>query len=299
MNFTHLAAFHAVAETGSVTAAAERMHISQPALTREIRELEERFGVPLFDRMPRGMQPTEAGRLLLEYARQIFHLADTAEATISEFAGLQRGQLMLASSRTGGIYVLPDLIDRFCDLYPKVTINLGIYNTEAVKQAVLSQECPLGLIEGEYDEEAFDAMACGSDEIIAIAGPGHPYAKRRRLTAEALGQTKLVLREAGSGTRRIVEQAYEARGLSLTPNVIIGGPEVIKRLLRLGRTVSWVSRMSVAEELAAGTLVELPVSDIRIARQLYMLWRKGYSLSPSARAFKAFMQQYIELKKAA
>ncbi|MEX3856445.1 LysR family transcriptional regulator [Paraburkholderia sp. BR10923] len=293
MNFTHLAAFRAVAETGSVTAAAARLHVSQPALTREIRELEERLGVPLFDRMPRGMQPTEAGRLLLEYAAQIFRLADAAEDAVSEFAGLKRGQLAMASSRTIGAYLLPELMDRFRDLYPGVTVQLAVSNTEQVKHAVLSQQCQLGLVEGPYDTEAFDALACGRDQIIAVAGAAHPYARRRKLHAADLAKAELVLREIGSGTREVVARAYAANGLTLAPSLTIGSPEAIKRLLRIGRAVSWVPRLSVIDELASGTLVELPVIDVNVERQLNMLWRKGQTLSPSARAFRTLVQQRI------
>lgn len=286
MNFTHLAAFHAVAETGSVTAASERLHVSQPALTREIRELEERLGVPLFDRLPRGMQPTEAGRLLAEYAEQIFRLADAAEAAVGEFAGLERGHLAVASSRTIGVYLLPAVMDAFRARYPGVTFDLAISNTGLVLSAVLAQTCQIGLIEGPYDVQAFDALPFGQDRIVPVAGAGHPLARRRKLSAAELGEAELVMREPGSGTREVVIQAYAARGLEMKPALSIGSPEAIKRLLRLGRAVSWVSRLSVADELASGILVELPVKDVRVERELNMVWRKGKSLSPSARAFR-------------
>lgn len=293
MNFTHLAAFHAVAETGSVTAAAARLHVSQPALTREIRELEERLGVPLFDRLPRGMQPTEAGQLLAEYAAQIFRLADAAEAAVGEFAGLKRGHLALASSRTVGVYLLPPVMDAFRERYPGVTLDLAVSNTERVKAAVLAQQCQIGLIEGPYDAGAFEAMPCGHDEIIAVAGAAHPFARRRKLDAATLAQSELAMREAGSGTREVVEQAYAAHGLALNPSLTLGSPEAIKRLLRLGRAVAWASRRSVADELAAGVLVALPVADVRVVRALNLVWRKGQSLSPGARAFRDLVVEEI------
>ena len=286
MKFTHLAAFDAAAPAGSVTAAAEQLHVSQPALTREIRELEERLGVALFDRLPRGMQLTEAGQMLAEYARQIFRLADAAEAAVGEFAGLKRGHLVVASSRTIGTYLMPALMDAYRDLYPGVTIELVISNSEQVKSAVLGQRCQLGLIEGPYGDDAFEVMSLGDDEIMAVAGPGHPLARRRTLNAAALSDVELVMREEGSGTREVVEQAYAAHGLSLDPALVVGSQEAIKRLLRIGHAVSWVSRLSVQDELESGALVQLPVADIRVARNLHMLWRKGQTLSPAARAFR-------------
>lgn len=286
MNFTHLAAFHAVVETGSVTAASERLHVSQPALTREIRELEERLGVTLFDRMPRGMRPTEAGRLLAEYAAQIFSLADVAEAAVGEFAGLTRGQLGIGSSRTIGVYLLPAVLDAFRTRYPGITVDLRISNSENIENAVLANERQIGMIEGPCDNTAFDAAVIGRDALIAVAAPTHPLARKRQLTADAIGTAELVMREPGSGTRTVVEQAYAQRGLTLAPKLSVGSAEAIKQLVRLGNAIAWVSRSTVTEELSSGTLVHLPVKDLKIERNLCMIWRKGGSLSPSAHAFR-------------
>ncbi|NHV26403.1 LysR family transcriptional regulator [Burkholderia sp. D-99] len=286
MNFTHLAAFYAVVETGSVTAASERLHVSQPALTREIRELEERLGATLFDRMPRGMRPTEAGRLLAEYAAQIFSLADLAEAAVGEFAGLARGQLGIGSSRTIGVYLLPAVLNEFRTRYPGITVDLRISNSEDIENAVLASECQIGMIEGPYDTAAFDAAVIGRDALIAVTAPTHPLARKRQLTADAIGQAELVMREPGSGTRTVVEQAYAQRGLTLAPKLSVGSAEAIKQLLRLGNAIAWVSRSTVSEELSSGVLVQLSVKDLKIERNLSMIWRKGGSLSPSARAFR-------------
>lgn len=287
MNFTHLAAFYAVVETGSVTAASERLHVSQPALTREIRELEERLGVTLFDRMPRGMRPTEAGRLLADYAAQIFSLADVAEAAVGEFAGLTRGQLGIGSSRTIGVYLLPAVLNEFRARYPGITVDLRISNSENIENAVLANERQIGMIEGPYDYAAFDAAVIGRDALIAVTAPTHPLARKRQLTADAIGKAELVMREPGSGTRTVVEQAYAQRGVTLEPKLSVGSAEAIKQLVRLGNAIAWVSRSTVTEELASGALVQLPVKDFKIERNLCMIWRKGGSLSPSAHAFRA------------
>ncbi|QBR03702.1 LysR family transcriptional regulator [Paraburkholderia pallida] len=294
MNFIHLAAFFAVVETGSVTAASQRLHISQPALTREIRELEERFGVVLFDRLPRGMQPTEAGRLLADYAAQIFSLARNAETAVSEFAGLSRGHLALAASRTIGVYVLPPILNEYRQLYPGITVDAAITNTEDVEDAMLTHERQIGLIEGPYDTATFDAALIGRDELIAVASATNPLARVERLTAQAIGHGELVMREPGSGTRVVIEQAYAERGFELEPKLSVGSPEAIKRLLTLGTAVAWISRHIVAEELAAGTLVQLPVPDLKIERDLNLIWRKAHVLSPSARAFRTLATQTFE-----
>ncbi|XUW93419.1 LysR family transcriptional regulator (plasmid) [Burkholderia sp. M6-3] len=296
MNFKHLAAFFAAVETGSVTAASQSLHISQPALTREIRELEERFGVVLFDRLPRGMQPTEAGRLLADYASQIFSLARSAEVAVSEFADLSRGHLALAASLTIGVYILPPLISEYRELYPGITVDAAIMNTEDVEDAMLTHERQIGLIEGPYDTETFEAALIGRDELIAVASATHPLSRVERLTAQAVGHSELVVREPGSGTRVVIERAYAERGFELKPKLAVGSPEAIKRLLMLGKAVAWISRHIVAEELAAGTLVQLPIVDLTIERDLNLIWRKTHVLSPSARAFRTLATQALSQK---
>jgi len=296
MNFTHLGAFRAVAKTGSVTAAAQWLHVSQPALTREIRELEERLGVALFERMPRGMQLTEAGRLLDGFAAQIFRLAEAAESVVGEFTGLQRGHLSMAASHTSGACLLPALLNEFRQLYPKVTFDVAMRNTAQVQEAVLALECQLGMIEGPYDRTAFDVLMMGRDSIIAVASATHPLARRRRLSLGALAQAELVMREPGSGTRQTVEQAYARHGATLSPACSIGSHEAIKQLLALGQTVAWMPQLSVAGELAAGTLVQLPVSGVQITRKLHLIWRKGHELSPAARAFQTLARARAKSK---
>ena len=293
MNFTHLAAFHSVVRAGSVTAAAEKLHVSQPALTREIRELEDRLGVPLFDRLPRGMQPTEAGQLLAEYAAQIFSLAETAESAMGEFARLMRGHVKIAASPTIGVYMLPQVLNEYRSLYPGVTVDLAISNTESVEETVFARDCQIGLLEGPYDASAFDATVIGHDRLIAVAGAQHALARKRRVTAADIGDSELVVREPGSGTRTIVEQAYLKSGLPFSPKLSMGSPEAIKGLLRLGRTVAWVSRHSVADELASGDLIELPADDLTVERELKMIWRKERTLSPGARAFQALVGKLL------
>lgn len=294
MNFTHLAAFQAVVETGSVTAAAERLHVSQPALTREIRQLEERLGAVLFDRLPRGMQATEAGRLLAGYASQIFRLADAAETALAELGGLVRGRLAVAASRTTGAYLLPPIVAAYRQRHPGVELALSVSNTEQVQARLLAFEAQLGLVEGPTDDAAFERLALGEDDIVAVAATGHPLAGRGPLDLAALDAAELVMREPGSGTRSVVEQAYAARGLVLRPRLTLGSPEAIKQLLRLGGAVSWVSRRSVADELAAGLLVELALPGLQIRRKLAMIWRRGQGLSPSAQAFRALAAPMLE-----
>jgi len=292
MNFTHLLAFYEVARAGSISAGAQRLYVSQPAVTREIRELEERLGVTLFDRLPRGVALTQAGNTLLEYATRIFALSEAAERELTELAGLTAGQLLIGASATVGVYLVPAVVARFNVLYPKVMVELTVANTEQVEQGLLTRAFGLGFIEGPYDAAVFDANVIGADEIIAVAAVGHPLAKRR-FAARELADKAVILREPGSGTRAAVEDAYKRAGLSMTPLMSVSHTEAVKRMLLSGRAIAYVSSLSVADEIARGDLVRLKVIGVDIKRSLHVVWPKGRSFAPSTEAFvKLFDEQF-------
>lgn len=285
MNFTHLQAFYEVARAGSVSAGAARLHVSQPAVTREIRALESRLGVMLFDRLPRGMLLTDAGIRLHAYAKQIFALADAAKAEIQELAGLTAGDLRIAASATVGVYLVPDMIAHFNARYPAVQVDLAVLNSAQVGEALVAHRAALGFIEGPLDETLFDSQQIGADEIVAVAGAGHPMVGALLQPAD-LSKHALVLRESGSGTRAVVEDAFARLGLALTPLMSVSNTEAIKRMLVSQRAIAYLSRLSVKDALQRGDLVELHVDGLRIERALHMIWLKGRSFSPSAQAFQ-------------
>lgn len=285
MNFTHLLAFFEVARAGGVSAGAERMRVSQPAVTREIRELEDRLGLVLFDRLPRGVALTEPGSMLFRYAEQIFSLADTAEWELKEMAGLSAGHLKLGASATLGVYLVPEMIANFNVDHPQVAIDLNVTNTEGVEAGLRQQLFTLGFIEGPYDDTVLHARLIGSDEIAAVASPRHPRAGQK-LSPQDLAAHVVILREPGSGTRAVVEEAYGRNGLQIKPLMSISDTEAIKRMLLAQHTIAYVSVLSVKDELSRGELTVLEVDGLKIERPLHMVWLKGRSLSPSTQAFR-------------
>jgi DNA-binding transcriptional LysR family regulator len=283
MNFTHLLAFYEVARAGSVSAGAERLHVSQPAVTREIRELEDRVGLILFDRLPRGVALTEAGRTLYEYADRIFVLADGAENELKELAGLGAGHMTIGASGTLGVYFVPDMIARFNASHPRVGIDLTVTNTERVEAGLRDLTFTLGFIEGPFDDTVLHARRIGSDEIAVVAAAGHPRAGAR-LRASDLVDQMMIMREPGSGTRAIIEEAYGRIGLNIQPLMSVSDTEAIKRMLLAQHALAYVSVLSVKNELQRGELTIIEVEDLRIERPLNMVWTKGRSLSPSSQA---------------
>ena len=287
MNFTHLFAFFQVARAGSVCAGADRLCVSQPAVTREIKELEDRLRLKLFDRLPRGVALTEAGTVLLRYAEQIFLLANAAESELKELAGLSAGQLKIGASATLGVYFVPDLVASFQAKHPQVKIDLTVTNTEQVEAGLRGKRFSLGFVEGPFSEDVLDARLIGADEIAAVAGALHPQVGSA-LSAQSLVNRAIILREPGSGTRAMVESAFSRLGLSIEPIMSLSNTEAIKRILMAQSSIGFLSTLSVKEDLQRGDLALIEVRELRIARPLHMVWLKGRSLSPSAQAFYAW-----------
>jgi DNA-binding transcriptional LysR family regulator len=285
MNLRHLSVFYGVAKAGSVNAAALRLHTSQPAVSRELRTLEQRLGVMLFDRMPRGMRLTEAGAVLLEYAERIFGLEEAAERAIRELADLESGQLALGASNTIGTYLLPAFVASFHIRYPKVSLDLEVSNTQEIVKGVLDSRFALGFIEGRMRDEAIEAQEFRRDRIVAVVAPQHLLAKARSVSVRLLAESPSLVREPGSGTREIVERAFARHRLTLRCGLRINSAEALKRAAMEGGGVGWISELCVVEELRSGRLVELKTPHLALERPFYTLKLRGRHLNRSALAF--------------
>lgn len=285
MNLRHLAVFHAVAKAGSVNAAAPLLHTSQPAVSRELQTLEGRLGMPLFDRLPRGMRLTEAGQVLLSYAERIFGLEQAAERAMRELADLESGQLSIGASNTLGTYLLPGFIARFHLRYPKLGLSLTVGNTVEVVKGIHDSRFTLAFAEGSVNDETIEVREFRRDRIVAVVAPAHRAARAGRLPLQALAELPALLREHGSGTREVVDQAFARHGLGLASSLEIGNSEALKRVALEGGGVGWLSELCVVQELAAGSLVALDTGKLELERPLFALTLRGRHLAPSALLF--------------
>ncbi|HSC82586.1 MAG TPA: LysR substrate-binding domain-containing protein [Pseudomonas sp.] len=284
MNLHHLKVFLAVAQAGSISAGAEQLHISQPAVTREIRELEARLQLALFDRQTRGVTLTAAGQRLLPFAERIFALELAAERDLQGFASLNKGELPLAASATLGNYLLPAVIATFQQQHPGLQISLQISNTAQSLERLERGEVSLAFIEGPFDAQRWQSQRIGSDALLPVASPRHPLASRRRLQPQELASAELFMREAGSGTRTTLEKAYQAQGLEPRIALSLGSTEALKSSLLHGYGVAWISELAVQEELRSQQLVTLACAQLEIRRDLNVVWSAEHSLSPAALA---------------
>lgn len=291
MNLHHLAVFFAIAETGSLTAAARRLHISQPALSRELRAFEERLAVTLFERHPKGMRLTHAGEVLSRYAQRLFELERAAEAAMREIAGSLRGRLSLGASNTVGTYLLPPVLASFRRERPEVQVTLFVGNTEQVSQGVGDMRFMLGFIEGPLHLEGLRAQAFQHDEIVPVASPEHPLLRKRRLAIGDLSGQPLLVREPGSGTRELIAETLLRHQIVAGSTMEFGSTEALKRAAVHGGGIAWLPRISMIEELREGSLRELPLRQLKVVRPLMVLTREGAPMEPMAEVFLALLHQ--------
>jgi len=294
LNLNHLRLFRSIAEMGSITAAARDLRISQPAVSRQLAELEGALGARLVDRLPRGIRLTTAGEMLRERARRIFAEADAAEREISELLGLRRGRLAVGASTSIGSYLVPRVFGDFADRHADITLELQIGNTRAIQTDVLEGKLDLGLTEGFADSDALDVQVFTHDEIILIAAPdakGRPLAGVRTVKARDLVDLPCIVRELGSGTRDVIEAHLAQRGVELKPRMSLGSTEAIKNAVVRGLGVAIVSRLTVALELEIGRLREVKISDLTIRRALHRLTLRGKQPSPAATELMDLLHQ--------
>lgn len=285
MNLHHLEIFHVVAEAGSISACAQRMRISQPAISRQLKEFESRLGVALFERMPRGVRLTEAGELLRAYATRLFEIAHTAQAAVNELVEARQGHLAIGASNTIGTYILPRLLAMFRVRHPGIQISMFVGNTEQVSLGVADMRFALGFIEGPLHVPHLHVERFSDDEIVPVAAPAHPLTRKRRLSAADLSGQPLLMREPGSGTRELIEATLSQRGIRLGGAVEFGNAEAIKQAAIHGGGIAFLPRVSITRELAARELVKLPFKDLTIRRSLSVIRRSSGYVAPAALAF--------------
>lgn len=291
MNLNHLRVFASVAQHGSLTRAARALHVSQPAVSKQLGDLESDLGAVLVDRLPRGVRLTAAGEVLFAHAQRILNAERAAESELRDLVELDAGRLSIGASTTVGSYFVPSLFGELHRSHPRVQLELHIANTSAIQDAVLDNRLDLGLTEGFVSSDALSVEKLAADELVAIAAPGHPALERAPLPARALVTLPLLMREPGSGSRDVVEAALLERGLRAQPIMALGSTEALKNAVLHGLGIAIVSRLTVDYELRTGRLAELPLLDMQIRRDLHLVTLRGKRLSPAAAAFIALLHR--------
>ena len=295
MNLRHLAVFNAVAMTGGINRAAERLMISQPAVSRQIQALEQALGVTLLERRPRGVHLTEAGKILADYARRLFAIEAQANEVFADLRSLRTGVLRLGGSMSLGNYFLPEVIAAFHHEYPQIRISLEVGNTGYILDLVRHNRVDIGFIEGIFDAGEFEAELFMHDELIVIAHPGHPLVGQGPMPFSRLCDYGCVMRESGSGTRAALDSLLERAGIDFHPfNLTLGSPEAVKRAVARGAGLAVASNLTVVNELESGELVHIPLSGPSAYRALNRVTLPHKQLAPAAKPFLSLIQDYAK-----
>jgi DNA-binding transcriptional LysR family regulator len=291
LDLNKLHVFNVVAQAGSFSAAAERLYITQSAVSQQIKELETGLGRQLFQRGRRGVRLTPHGEILQRYARDIFALAARAEAALTDVGHLSQGRVSIGATPGVAVYLAPEWIQRFRERYPQLTVALQTGVTAQIVPDVLSGRLDMGLIEGEIEAFAGQARLAwrplAEMEQWVVVGASHPWAGRDSLRLEELTGQPMIMRPPGSQTRAWLDGALRARGVAPVVATEFDNLESMKRSAAQGTCLTVLPEYVVRAEVAAGTLAALPVEGRPLARTLKLVWAADAPFSPVARAFLA------------
>ena len=263
MTLEQLRVFVAVAERQHVTRAAEALHLAQSAVSAAIAALEGRHGAKLFSRIGRGIELTEAGRVFFDEARAVLARAEAAELKLAELAGLKRGRLLVHASQTISSYWLPRHLVSFRRVYPGIDIRLTVGNTAEASAAVLAGLVELGFVEGRVEEPSLAHHEIARDSLVLLVPPDHDWAQGVAPDAAALQAAEWVMREPGSGTRQVLEDALRGLGVAVPAlRVALELPtnEAVRAAVESGMGVTALSASAAVSALEAGLLARGPLA---------------------------------------
>lgn len=288
-----LVVFRAVAEHLSFRKAAEELYLTQPAVSLQIKALEEDLGVQLFDRAGAHIALTGAGIILLGYCEKVSKLLLNAEHEIAALSGEHAGQLALGASTTIAQYVLPRLLGEFRREHPRVQTTLMSGNTEHIVEALEKQKIALGFIEGPARSREVKAVPFLEDELVLIASTAHEWAERPSVSCSEIASIPLLMRERGSGTRHVIELALQRQGIkrkSLQIVMELDSTEAIKSAVDAGLGVGFVSRWAIAKDLRLDSSFEIVnVEGLTIKRQFLVAYASGPEPQGLALEFRRFL----------
>lgn len=290
-----LKVFHTVARLLNFTKAADALHMTQPAVTFQIRQLEEYFNTRLFDRTHNRVSLTEAGQRVYTYADRIFELYDEMENAIREMTGDVSGVVTLGASTTIAEYMLPFLLGDFKSQNPDVNIRLKVSNTEGIVSMVENNIIDLGIVEASVNNKNLQVDECRMDKLVAIMPPNHPLASLDSVTPQQLVPYPFICREEGSGTREVItEYLQEHIGSNdLQVCLELGSPEAIKGAVEAGMGLSIMSHSSVVKELKLGSLKAIPMSPL-LERPFSFVHQRHKFKARAMEELLAFAKNYCE-----
>jgi DNA-binding transcriptional LysR family regulator len=297
MNLETLKYFVSLADLGSLTAAAEAHHVTQPALSIRLRKLQEELGLRLFEMRGRRIHLTRGGEIVLAYARQFRRLEEELVREIADLEGLVRGRIAIGTIDAASAYVLPKVFSRFRDRYPGIDIALEVMATSPLLRELRAGR--LDLVVGTLPlerEEDFDVFPIYTERLLLVAHPGHPLARRRKLAPAVLAEHRFISFHEGAITRRIIEKALGAYGVAPLVTMTTDSPEAIRNLAAAGLGLAILPENVVRDDVARGALIELRVPGLAFERTLGLIVPHGRYLSKTVRAFLGVLEEGLAVE---
>jgi len=285
MNLNQLRVFYITAMELNFSKAAERLFISQPAVSLHIKNLEEHLNIKLFNKAGNRIYLTEPGHILLDYARKIFELENQAEKALKELSELKKGSIHIGTTKTYARYLMPGFISKFHSRFPNISITLNEGSSLEMIQSLFSLHNELAIVAHTDYPKAINTIEFSEEEIIFIASPAHKIFNKEYVTFEDIAQTPIIMREEGSGTRRVVMDVFQERGLTPTVLYEASNLDFIKELLISGEGISFMVRPVVQREIDNGLLREIKIKDLRLKMHSKIAFLSNMTLSKPAQAF--------------
>ena len=294
ITFRQLRLFLATAETGSVSAAARAMHVTQPTASMQLREISESVGMPLYDIIGRQLHLTDAGHRLAQTARSIVGEWESFEQSIHAMQGLTQGRLRVAVVSTAK-YFVPRLLGRFCESHPHIDISLEVLNRDGVVQRLRENRDDLYVMSTPPADMALEDQVFMSNPLVLIAPRDHALSARKRLSLGTLQNERFLLREKGSGTRLATDRFFEAQDFEPSSRLELGSNEAIKEAVAGHLGVAVISRHALKDSELRQELCVLPVNGTPIPSQWHLVYPKAKQISPIAAVFQAHLVQQARL----
>jgi DNA-binding transcriptional LysR family regulator len=294
MDLHQIEIFCTLIKLRSFSRAAEASYLTQPTVSGHIKNLETELGVRLLDRLGKRVVPTEEGEILYRYGQKLLLLRDHARQEIEAVSGRMSGLLKIGGSTIPGAYILPAFIGAFKKEYPSLSIQLMIDDTAKVAQAVKDGELCIGVVGARVSDRHLESHAFLTDELVVAVPPGHPWAHKKSIPVEALKSEPFILREEGSGTRRIMEEHLEKAGVSLADLntvAVVGSSDAVRQAVKAGLGVSILSIRALQGDIETGRISAVRLKGLQLERNFSIILLKGKSRSPLCQKFLDFLMK--------
>lgn len=283
MTIRHLKIFIAVCEYGKMSTAAKKLHISQPSVSQAIAQIEQYYGIKLFERLSKKLYITEAGQRLLNYARHIVALFDEIDKNMNNEA--KNITLKIGATITVGTCVLNDILQSFESRHEDVETKIFIQNTHIIEEMILRSELDVGMVEGDIKSQDIVKIPILSDELVLVCSSSHELSKFKSIDIKKLQNLDFILREKGSGTRELFENALDRAGVTVNEKWVCNNSEAIKNAVINNQGLTVISKMLVEKELKEKKLHTISINNVKLTRKFHVAYHKNKYLSDPLKSF--------------